>query len=113
MYIGEGGYPMYIGEGGTLCTWRLAIPPRHRIDHPPGPLPPAKRPKKVFFWAKILSSMTKEFLKNLKYFLGSELIFEKKCAKKGVKIGVSTVLPYFTLFHHIFRILPYFGPYFR
>ena len=20
MYIGEGGYPMYIGDGGTLCT---------------------------------------------------------------------------------------------
>ena len=59
-------------------------------DHPPGPLPPEKRPKKVVFLGQnsVLDPHSKEFLKNLKYFLGSELIFEKKCAKKGVKIGV-------------------------
>ena len=72
-------------------------------------------PQKGRFWGQnsVVDPNSKEFLKNLKKKLGSELIFEKKCAKKGVKIGVLTVLPSFTLFHPIFRILPYFGPYFR
>ena len=77
------------------------------------PYPPKNGPKRSFFGQNsVVDPNSKQFLKNLKYFLGSELIFEKKGAKKGqkgVEIGVLTVLPYFTLFHPIFLILPYFG----
>ena len=97
---------MYIGYPPPLCTWRQDIPPPFLIWTPSGTPTPQKTAQKGCFWGQnsVVDQNSKELLKNLKYFLGSEPIFEKKCAKKGVKIGVLTILPYFTL-------LPYF-PYF-
>ena len=52
------------------------------------PYPPQNGSKRSFFGQNsVLDPNSKEFLKNLKYFLGSELIFEKKVCKKRVKKG--------------------------
>ena len=52
----------------------------------------------------VFDQNSKEFLKNLKYFLGYGPIFgKKKCAKKGTKMGQNRgfgflpILPHFTL----------------
>ena len=81
---------------------------------------PPKLPKKVVFWAQFLfvsDQNSKEFLKNLKYFLGSGPIFEKKVCKKGVKRGVKTGVfgfwAYFTLFYPVLPCFTYFGPHLR
>ena len=52
-------------------------------------LPRCKIAQKGRFWGQIsvFDQNSKEFLKNIKYFLGYGPIFEKKCAKKGVKNG--------------------------
>ena len=36
MYIGEGGYPMYIREGGTRCTSGRGVPDVHFFFSKPG-----------------------------------------------------------------------------
>ena len=51
---------------------------------------------------------SKDFLKNLKYFLGYGPIFEKKFAKKGSKRGQNKGFLLFTLFYLILPYFPYF-----
>ena len=64
-------------------------------------------------WAQIsaFDQNSKDFLKNLKYFLGSGSIFEKKNgAQKGPNqgfLGIFPVLPYFHYFTLFSPILGY------
>ena len=71
MYITYGGYPMYIMEGGTRCTWRLATPLGHR--QPPGyPTPPKMAQEGRFYGQNsVFDPILKELFELLKYFFGS------------------------------------------
>ena len=85
-----------------------ASPPHGTFDSAPQNCVPPKIAQKGRFLAQISVSdqNSKEFLKNLKYFLGSGPIFEKKvCKKKGQKRGQNRVFWFLGLFY---PILPYF-----
>ena len=96
---------MYIGYPPTICTWRS--PPDTFESAPKTGVWPKMGQKGRFLGPiSVFDQNSKEFLKNLKYFLGSGPISEKKWAKKkwakkGSKQG-------FLAFGPILPILPHF-----
>ena len=105
-----GGYPMYIREGGTRCTWRL-LAPQTLLGAPqkyPGVTKIAQ--KGCFFGPNFcLRSKFERFFKKSQIFFRLRADFrKKKCANKGSKRGQNKGFWLFTLFYPILPYFPYF-----